>query len=185
MTRSQAPKESYPITENVMGARAKGIRGLVIPMAIGAIVILIALIFNALFPREYWQSRELEQNRAKWESQHITHYRMSLTLPFFISNYDRMPLTVEVKNGKVISVTDVHGETVFPENDGDLTRDYPELTIPGLFSYVQQTYLEKPASIEVTYDPVLGYPTTIYVDPYVEPCCQDFTYDVRDFKALP
>ena len=46
--------------------------GFLISLVIAAIVILLILIYNALFPKAYWQSRELEQNRAKWESQHIT-----------------------------------------------------------------------------------------------------------------
>jgi hypothetical protein len=176
---------SNTTTDNTIGTPTKGIPRLIVPMTIGVTVMLIALIYNTLFPKAFWQSRELEQNQAKWESQHITHYRMSIILPFSSSNYDRMPLTVEVQDGKVISVVDVHGETV-ARDDNDIAYYYPDrLTIPGLFSYAYQTFWEKPPTIKVTYEPDLGYPETIYVDPYTEPCCQDFTFEVRDFEVLP
>jgi len=186
MTESQIPTDTNPTTGNTMSIRGKGIPKLLVPLVIGVIVVLIAVIYNALFPKAFWQSRELEQNRTKWESYHITHYRISLSLPYSSSNYDRMPLIVEVKDGNVISVVDAHGQTISPKDDEDIAYYYPDrLTIPGLFSYAYQTFWEKPPIIKVSYDPFYGYPETIYIDPYIEPCCQDFTFEVRNFEILP
>lgn len=131
-------------------------------------------------------SPEIERNQAKWESQHITHYRMSLNLLGYGYNYSRMPLTVEVKDGEVITVVDARGETVSPKDHEVTVDDYPNgFTIPGMFSYADRTCGESPPAMKVSFNPVLGYPTTIYVDPYTEPCCQDFTIEVRDFEVLP
>jgi hypothetical protein len=128
----------------------------------------------------------LEQNRAKWESQNITHYQMLLDLPSSSSSYDRMPLTVEVKDSEVIAVVDARGETVTPEDDEDFIYEYPgAFTISGLFTIADQTFQSQPPLIIVTYDPSLGYPATIHVDPYWEPCCQEYTYIVRDLQILP
>jgi hypothetical protein len=127
---------------------------------------------------------ELEKNRAKWESLHITHYQMSVDLPYSSEGYDPMlmPLIVEVKDGNVVSVTNTQGEKV--SSDDDIYYDHYFFSVPGLFSYVSETYLEKPPSIEVSYDPTFGYPNTIYIDPWMEPCCQDFTISVQDFQVL-
>jgi hypothetical protein len=179
--------------EHVSISKPKKFAYVLVVLEIGAIVILAILIYNTLFPKAYWRSRELErdravleQNWAKWNRQHITHYRMSLALLGYGYDFDRMPLTVEVKDGKAVSVVDVRGETVSPEDAENMEKNYQHaFTIPGLFSYGYQTFLEKPPGIQVYYDPALGYPTSIYVDPYTEPCCQDFTYTVRDLQVLP
>ena len=180
MTESQQTTRRGSIIATIKGS----LSDLKILLAIGGIVIL----YITLFPEAFWQSRELDQNRAKWESQHITHYRMSLNLPYDDYSYDQMPLTVEVKDGKVISATDARGETVSPAGTilvFSSPFDSPSaFTIPSLFSYVYKTIWEKPPEIDISYDPTLGYPKSIYIDPYTEPCCQEFSISVQDFQVL-
>jgi hypothetical protein len=172
--------------QDIPRAKTKSYLGFIVALVIGAVIFLIFIIYQGLFPQGYLKSRELEQNQVKWENQHIIHYRMSLTIPYSSSNHDRMPLIVEVKDGKVFSVVDAQGKIVSPENDEHYVYDYPDkFTIQGLFSYVHQTYSERPPSISVTYNLIFGYPETIDVNPYVEPCCQSFRIEVRDFQVLP
>lgn len=81
---------------------------------------------------------------------------------------------------------DVQGKALPPYDAAYVTSDDSELlTIPGLFSYALKTIWKKPPELRVTYDPVFGYPAMIYVDPYTEPCCQEFTIKVREFQVLP
>lgn len=130
---------------------------------------------------------ELDKSRAKWDNAHITHYQMSIYIPYSSGGIGNlpMPLTVEVQDGNVVSVADAHGERVSPNDNVDSSYYYENyFTIPGLFSHVHQIYLEKPPSIRVTYDPTLGYPYSIYVNPYVEPCCQDYEIIVESFQVL-
>src|SRR5690349_9301931 len=54
----------------------------------------------------------LAANREKWESQHITHYRFELHVSCFCAFRDQMPLTIEVKDGKVVSMADSKGQPV-------------------------------------------------------------------------
>ncbi|MGA7194297.1 MAG: DUF6174 domain-containing protein, partial [Anaerolineales bacterium] len=87
------------------------------------------------------------------------------------------------------SATDARGETVLPV-DTPLVLFSPfdspsAFTIPNLFSYAYQTIWKKPPEVEISYDPVLGYPKTIYIDPFTEPCCQEFSISVQDFQVLP
>jgi Family of unknown function (DUF6174) len=183
---SEIPKDSNSNSGHSPDAQAKHIPRLVVPLVIGAIIILIVLIFYALFSKAFWQSRELEQNQAKWESQRITHYRFSVDLPYSDASNGRTPLTVEVKDGIVVSVVDASGATISPNDKKDIAYSYSyALTISGLFSYANQTFWEKHPSINVTYDPNLGYPKTIYIIPYVEPCCQGLYFDVQEFQILP
>ena len=124
------------------------------------------IILSACTPS--WEN-QLKQNQAKWESQNITHYRMSVNLPYDFSGngYGNlpMPLIVEVKDGNMISVVDALGEKVSFTGGGDFVYYYPNsLTVQGLFSYVYQWYLKKPPDIQVSYDPALGFPSSIFID---------------------
>ena len=157
-----------------------------IPAVVLVVIFVIILIAYAiLFPPVPWRSQVLAQNRAKWESQNITHYRMSLVTPLETIYYDWVPLTVEVKDGVVISVINAHGKTVVPYLLGLKNLSPEEPTIPGLFAFIDREYRENPPEINVTYDPTFGFPATIYIDPYTEPCCAEFTITVSDFKVLP
>jgi hypothetical protein len=187
MIESQKPTESTPTSRDAKSTESKGHQRFVVILVIGVTLILIAVLYNVLFPKAFWQSRELEQNRLKWESQKITHYRISLFLPTRIYYYyDRMPISFEVKDGEVVLMLNALGETVLP---GDLWYSAffspKTFTIPGLFSYADQIIWEKPPAIGITYDPSLGYPTEIYINPWVEPCCQDFSFKVNSFQVLP
>ena len=185
MTDSQNQMQPIPTTADGRSTKSKGIQGLILVLVIGAILVLIVMIYNSLFPEGYFKASELGQNQAKWESKHITHYRFVVDLPLYDNTTGRTPLTVEVKGDTAISVVDAKGATISPNDQADIAYDYSyALTVPRLFSYVNKQYLEKPPKIDVTYDPVPGCPASIYVDPYIEPCCQDFTITVRDFETL-
>jgi hypothetical protein len=150
-------------------------------------VIFIFLDYLSANVEQGWKS-EPGQNQTKWDSQHISHYRMSVFLPYDSGYYSSlpMPLTVEVKNGNVISMIDARGNIVLFNGDTNAGHYYDNyFTVPGLFATVLESYSKKPASIVVSYDLVLGYPARIYVDPYKEPCCQDYEILVQDFQILP
>ncbi len=148
-----------------------------------AIYLLIFFLLSACAPavgQNYgnWQA-ELTKNRAKWDSQHITHYRFQVAPP------DATPMIVEVKDGSLVSVVDIKGITYAVNASNKTLLDNSNfLTISDLFAYINDTYVRKPASMRVEYDPAMGYPTTIDVDPFVEPCCYDFTITVSNFHVL-
>ena len=155
---------------------------------LGVVILILALGVPGCSAWDtYAPAREtLKQNRTKWESRHITHYRMSLGLPWSSDNVDRMPLVVEVKDNRVISVVDARGQTVSAAFDPDTEFYYPDLfSVPGLFSYATQEFDKQPPSVDVSYDPLLGYPTLISVDPYVEPCCEEYDVTVEKLQILP
>jgi hypothetical protein len=168
-----------------MKTPAKGIPWFLKMLVTGVILVLVALIYNALFPKAFWLSHELEQNRTKWENRNITHYQMSIAIFGYGPYNEHMPLRVEVSAGKIISIFDSLGNSLSPANNPGISYLYPDtLTIPGLFSFAHKTMCEKLPSIRVSYNFDIGYPEEISVVPYPEPCCQGFTINVRDFQIL-
>lgn len=143
------------------------------------LLISCLIVLSACTPD--WET-PLAENQAKWASQHIAHYRMSIDR----SGYgDSFAITVEVKDGTVISMVDSQSKKELPKDSTSVLRLYRYLfTVSELFAYVSQTYSQHPPIMQVTYDQAIGYPTKIYINPYTEPCCQDITINVQDFQIL-
>ncbi len=176
-------KESHSVAQNILKSKAKSVSLFAVILAIGTIITLF-IIYKEIFPVGYLKSHELEQNRAKWESQTITHYRMSIDGYGYAKS---LAVDVEVKNGMVVKIVDNKSKKGLLPIEG-VNTSYPYeqfFTVPSLFDYVYKSYLEKPDEIMVAYDPTFGYPNTIYINPYSEPCCQGFTFKISNFEILP
>jgi Family of unknown function (DUF6174) len=155
----------------------------IVIFGVGAILILTILIYAILSYSGFWQLLELKQNQTKWESRHITHYQFALNFSGY--GNDRWPITVEVKDEKVVKLIDPLGHQVSPTDIANIAPYTPnEFTIMGLFAFAQETVSKHLPSMHVTYESTFGYPKEIYIDPFVEPCCQDYSLDVKDFKVL-
>ena len=155
-------------------------------IVLGAIGLIFVLISLAFFPRlGYTQhyspanfEAELEKNRADWDSAHITHYKMVIDYSGYIA-YDKMPWTLDIQNEKVVSIINAQGNLV-PVNDS-----VRSLTVTALFVDIEENYQCEAPSIRVSYNPTYGYPEDISINPYVEPCCQGYEIEIRDFQVLP
>ncbi len=146
------------------------------------VVLLGVLLYHLFFPPAFWQARELQRNVEKWQSQHITHYRMVLMLPL---RDKRLPLTVEVKGGVVVSVTDAQGRPVSPKDDKVFHGEYPSaFTVAGLFAKARNWIWKQPPKIELTYDAALGYPSAIGVQRWTDPAGDWMSYSVRSLQVL-
>lgn len=110
----------------------------------------------------------LAANREKWDAQHITHYRFDLAVSCFCAFRDRMPLTIEVKDGKVVSMVDSQGQPV--TEFGDTFDSYN--TIDKLFAKLDAALNGGADKTTVEYDPEKGYPQSIFID-YIEKAMDD------------
>src|SRR5258708_24836871 len=89
----------------------------VVPVAFGGIVLLGMLGYFVLFPKEYWQARELAENRMKCESLRVSNYRMTVDLPLYYLQEGQEPVTtvmVVVRQGNLVSMVDAQGKALPP-----------------------------------------------------------------------
>lgn len=123
--------------------------------------------------------------RQTWEEAGISHYRFELTLSCFCAFRDQMPLTIEVKDGKVVSMTGVDGEAIASD---DINYEFflQYATIDALFTKIETAKADPEAGeVTVTYDPTLGYPVDAAID-YIELAADDEMYfTISGFEALP
>ncbi len=151
----------------------------------GSIVVagLIYLFASGFIPRQI-QLSQVGANSQKWESQAVRHYRMNVSILCFCAFRDRMPLTVEVKDGKLISVVDNKGQAV-PADDPLRTMDDAQLlTVEGLFGYTRDA-IQRADETTVSYDPQAGYPVSISVDWIKMAMDDELGVQVSELQVLP
>jgi len=61
---------------------------------------------------------DIVANYTRWKNANIQHYRFQLMVGCFCPMSSIMPITVEVRNGQVTSMTDVNGTLISPKDPG-------------------------------------------------------------------
>lgn len=140
-----------------------------------AVLFLLALALSACGPKS-----ELDQQRAKWEAQGVTHYRFKLDISCFCAFRSITPVTVEVQDGKIVSMLDVNGDELSP----DFRSTFEEAgTVDALFALTADA-LANADHVNVTYDATRGFPTSVEVD-WIELAADDeMYYYVTEFEVL-
>lgn len=144
-------------------------------------LLLLALILAAC---STGGGTELSRNQSKWQDAGITHYRFQLSVGCFCLFRSQMPLTVEVKDGEVVSMIDVNGEA-FPLDDPMSDLVMKHATIDRLFSELGSDPVQKADHLTMSFDPTYGFPVEVAID-YIELAADDELYlSVSAFEPLP
>ena len=143
--------------------------------------LLIALLILTLTLSACKGTSELNENRAKWDSLGVAHYRYELTISCFCPFRDVMPVTVEVKDGQIVSLTDVNGQPLPEEFRATFEK---AATVEGLFAVAEEN-LSNADQVEVTYDAQYGFPASIVADRIKMAVDDEIAYYAGAFKALP
>jgi hypothetical protein len=127
---------------------------------------------------------EFDQNKATWDNANISHYRYTLSVSCFCAFMDEMPVTIEVENEQVVSITSVKGTVIDSSNTLVYPAVEPYTTIDDLFAQLKSAQGEA-EEITVEYDPTYGYPSSIAID-YIKQAADDELYlTVESFEVLP
>ncbi|MDP1546735.1 MAG: DUF6174 domain-containing protein [Anaerolineales bacterium] len=145
----------------------------IIPFAL----VLILVACSAAAPSEY------DQNLKKWQDSNIAHYRYTLFLGCFCIFENDMPLTVEVKDGEVVSVTRSDGTIVNP-SDSFYEFYEPYITMDRILLELETVLSSEADDVAVTYDPAYGYPANIAIDYIKEAIDDELSIQVSDFVVL-
>ena len=149
------------------------------------LLITLALLLAACSAAPTEPTTPPNAERQVWEDAGIAHYRFALTLSCFCAFRDQMPLTVEVKDGKVVSMTYADGNAI-PTDDINYEFFQGYATIDNLFTKIETTKADPEAGeVTVTYDPTYGYPVEAAID-YIKLAADDEMYvTVSGFETLP
>ncbi len=143
------------------------------------ILLVIALAACSAQPKS-----EVEKNRQTWLDAKITHYRFSLHIGCFCAFRSQMPLSVEVKDGSVISITDVDGSPIAAD-DPNYEYFSRYATIERVFDILEAGLNSEAEEVTVTYDPAYGFPSEIYFD-YIKAAADDeLSLNISNVEVLP
>jgi len=144
------------------------------------ILLLLAFILAAC---SFGARSEFDANRKTWQNSGVTHYRFSLHIGCFCPFRDQMPITIEVQNGEVISMTAPDGTPITVADPGYETFSR-YATMDRIFSTLEAGLKGDADEVTVTYDPAHGFPSEIYFD-YIKAAMDDeLSLSVSEFEVL-
>ena len=108
---------------------------------------------------------ELTDSEKLWKEQGLSNYDFTLERQCFCPEDYRGPVNIQVRGGDAVSITYVSNEEAATSDKfGDAD------TIDKLFTILKDAYTgksdfgEKASNINVTYDNLMGYPETFFID---------------------
>jgi hypothetical protein len=123
--------------------------------------------------------REMETAQRRWGDHGPADYQVTVTRACECLPAMTGPVRVTVRAGLVTARQYVTtGEAVATE----VTELFP--SVPELFELVADAHRRGAADVNVTYDPVLGYPVRIAVDYDATMADDEVVYSVRDLQPL-
>lgn len=126
---------------------------------------------------------ELDKNLSKWEDANISHYRYTLFIGCFCVFMDQMPLTIEVKDGEVVSITRADGAKV-DTTDNFYEFYQPYSTIDRIFLKLEADLTGEADEVAVTYDSTYGFPVNVSVDVIKEAIDDELSLQISNFEIL-
>ena len=102
---------------------------------------------------------EIQKNREKWLAHEISGYQIEMQkICYCVPEVVRM-MVFEVEGDDVTSVRYADsGEDVDPQHYGEFN------TVEGMFTFVEQAILRKPADLSIAYDDQYGYIKELSID---------------------
>jgi hypothetical protein len=117
---------------------------------------------------------EIRTYQTRWNDANITHYRFQLMVGCFCPMNAVMPITIEVDNDGVTSITDARGVPVAPDDAGSgFFRKYT--TIDGIYDALTSAQFRDAETLTVTYDATYPVPATVSAD-FIEMAVDDEVY---------
>ena len=144
------------------------------------ILLLLALILTAC---SFGSKSEYDTNFDKWQNSDVTHYRFSLFVGCFCAFRNDMPLSIEVQDGKVVSMTYSDGIPV-PADDPQLEFLSRYATMDRLFSELKADLDGEADEVTVTYNATYGFPEQISIDRIKEAIDDELGLTVSNFEVL-
>jgi hypothetical protein len=125
---------------------------------------------------------EIDQNQGKWQNADISHYRYDLSISCFCVFTQDMPLTIEVQEGKVISMEYKNGNEI----DSSLLELFQKYaSIDRIFTELKADLNGAADEVIAKYDPTYGFPTEVTIDVEKQATDDELYLTLSNFEKLP
>jgi len=125
---------------------------------------------------------EFEQNQEKWQAAGISHYHYQLSISCFCVFTQDMPLIIEVRDGKIVSMEYLNGKQIDPSLL-ELFERYA--TIDRVLGEVKAGLNGAADEVIVKYDPTYSFPTEVKIDVEKQATDDELYLTLSNFEKLP
>ena len=122
---------------------------------------------------------ELDRQRAKWVQRNVTSYRLTYRRDCFCGAEFTTPTDIEVRSGGIAAANYSDRDDPIP---GYVQEGLP--TVEALFAIIEDAIARDGDLIEVTYDPLLGYPRRIAIDFRFSRADDEVAHSVLNFEIV-
>jgi hypothetical protein len=124
--------------------------------------------------------RDLDRARARWAAAGPEDYRMVYQRGCFCVYEVVRPVEIEVRGG-------VARERRYADTGEPVPEAFRSLflTVPELFQAVEEAIRARAASLQAEYDPHLGYPVEVSIDPRLEVADDEVVHRILELGSLP
>ncbi len=137
----------------------------------------------ALAACAFGAQNDLSANQQKWETSNVTHYRFDLDIVCFCAFRDRMPLSIEVQDGQVVSMTYADGTTI-PADDPQREFFDRFATFDALFLDLQSGPASEADEVTLKFDSQYGFPIEVNIDQIKQAIDDELYLSVSNFEVL-
>ena len=123
--------------------------------------------------------RELERQQAKWASQNVTAYRLTYRRECFCGTEFTNPTQIEVRGGAIVTAHYTERDAPIPTY---VQTNLP--TVETLFAIIAQAIDREADLLDVTYDPLRGYPRRIAIDYRFNTADDEVTHAVSSLEIF-
>jgi hypothetical protein len=128
-------------------------------------------------PNEGTEQARMERNRQVWNAQGIGDYRMTVRLK---GGWLSGSVVVEVRDGVPVSRHTPAGEPQQVPPEAFAKYD----TVEELFAILEHAFENDADDVDATYDPTLGLPLNVYIDPMENAIDEEHGFEVVGFTML-
>jgi Family of unknown function (DUF6174) len=116
---------------------------------------------------QQFPGRRQDASRPQWEVANVSDYSWSFLMGCMACGDYPGPFQVKVVDDRALELrgTDFKGNITTLSIGKDEKHGIIPLTVEGLFDILDTAYAKDAQTVEVSYNPALGYPTHIYIDP--------------------
>lgn len=123
---------------------------------------------------------EIERNRRLWHGSGIVNYRMTVDVQKTGHATPMGKFIIEVRDRQAVSIKMAND----PTRDAMTERFALYDTIDDIFERIEVASVQRPDKMDIEYDPKLGYPKKLNLDPNTSAMDDELFFQVLQFEAL-
>jgi hypothetical protein len=119
-------------------------------------------------------------NRRHWQSQRIADYQIHFRMSCFCIPDVTAPVVLQVRGGAIVSVARVSDGAAVPPSRW--VGVY--YTVDQMFALIADAQAKGADEVRVSYDPVLRYPTTVFIDQSIRLADDEWRFEMTGLTSV-